>query len=341
MDGGQSSSATEVEYAGEPPPRRREKKAASNHARKGSMTSATAFSPPDPPAAGAPRARKPELEDWLNRHLYHPLSGRLARLLVPTGVSPNMVSVAGALSIWAAAWVYASVEWPYGALLGLALHMLWHVIDGADGDLARMTGKSSPTGEMVDGLCDYAGHCILYFTLAAILDDQIGIWAWPLAVAAAVSHAVQTNHAEAQRRSYQWWCYGVPWLKHAQAAGDEVFEQRSGFSRTFAWLPRVYLKVAEWMAPSASRLDAFVEQAADSPRRRARISRLVRRSWRRSLVYEKLVGPNPRTIMLGASMLAGSPLWFFLGEVVLLNMILAASVTHHNAVGRRLVERLD
>src|SRR6187549_2253229 len=100
---------------------------ASAHARKGSMTSAGVNSPP---AAAAPRTRKPELEDWLNRHLYHPLSGRLARLLVPTGVTPNMVSVAGALSIWAAAWAYASFEWPYGALLGLALHMLWHVIDG-------------------------------------------------------------------------------------------------------------------------------------------------------------------------------------------------------------------
>jgi hypothetical protein len=292
-------------------------------------------------APSAPRARKPELEDWLNRRLYHPLSGWLARLLVPTGVTPNMVSVAGALSIWAAAWAYASVQWPYGALLGLALHMLWHVIDGADGDLARMTGKSSPTGELVDGLCDYAGHCVLYLALAAILDDQIGLWAWPLAVAAAASHAVQTNHAEAQRRSYSWWCYGVPWLKHAQAASDEVFEERSWFSRTYTPLARVYLKVAESMAPSASGLDALVEDAAGDPRRRSRISRLVRRAWRRSLVYEKLVGPNPRTIMLGASMLAGSPLWFFLGEVVLLNLILAASVAHHNAVGRQLVERLN
>lgn len=305
------------------------------------MTTAAAIRPSDPPGSGAPRGRKPELEDWLNLRLYHPLAGRLARLLVPTGVSPNMVSVAGALSIWAAAWAYASLAWPYGALLGLALHMLWHVIDGADGDLARLTGKSSPTGELVDGLCDYGGHCVLYFTLAAILDDQIGLWAWPLALAAAASHAVQTNHAEAQRRSYLWWCYGIPWLKHAQATGDKVFDERSWFSRTYTALARAYLKVAELMAPSASRLDALVDEPAGDPRRRLRIGRLVRRAWRRSLVYEKLVGPNPRTIMLGASMLAGSPLWFFLGEAVLLNLVLAASLIHHNAVGRRLIERLE
>ena len=59
-----------------------------------------------------------------------------------------------------------------------------------------------------------------------------------------------------------------------------------------------------------------------------------------SLAYEKLVGPNPRTILCGVSMLAGSPLWYFLGEAVLLNLILVASVRHHNTVQRRLVERL-
>jgi phosphatidylglycerophosphate synthase len=177
-----------------------------------------------PAAAPSPaKGRAPELEDALNRHLYHPLARRLARLLQPTGISPNAVSVAGMLLVWAAAWAYVTIVWPYGALLGFALHLGWHVVDGADGDLARLTGRASPTGEMVDGLCDYAAHVVLYLTLAAMLDDRIGAMAWILASAAGASHAFQTNHAESHRRNYLWWAYGVPWLKHAQAAGDEVF----------------------------------------------------------------------------------------------------------------------
>lgn len=303
------------------------------------MNSAAATSPTAPQAAGG-RLRAPELEDPLNRYLYHPLSARLARLLVPTGVSPNAVSVAGALLVWAAAWAYASLTWPVGALVGFALHMAWHVFDGADGDLARLTGKASPTGELVDGLCDYAANTLLYFVLAAILDDRIGGWAWVLAVAAGVSHAVQTNHAETQRRCYLWWAYGVPWLKHARDAGDEVFRKRSGFSSPFVGLARFYLKAASWTTPWSAHVDALIDQAVSDSARLALIRRLVRRSSRRSLAYEKLVGPNPRTIMLGASMLAGSPLWYFLGEVVLLNLILAASIAHHNTLQRRLVERL-
>lgn len=290
--------------------------------------------------AAAVAARPPELEDPLNRYLYHPLAARLARLLVPTGISPNAVSVAGASLVWAAAWSYAAVPWPVGALLGFALHMGWHVVDGADGDLARLTGKASPTGELVDGVCDYSAHVVLYVVLAAMLDDHLGGWAWGLAAAAGASHIVQTNHAEVQRRSYLWWAYGVPWLKHAQAAGDEVFLERNWFSRAFAWMARDYLKLANWMAPWAAQLDRLVDEADGDPRRTETIRAAVRESWRLALIFEKLVGPNPRTIILGLGMLAGSPLWFFLGEAVLLNAILLLSVRHHNVTGRRLVEAL-
>jgi phosphatidylglycerophosphate synthase len=283
----------------------------------------------------------PDLQDPLNRYLYHPLAARLARLLVPTGISPNAVSVAGALLVWAAAWAYAAVAWPVGALLGFALHLTWHVVDGADGDLARLTGKSSATGELVDGVCDYSAHVLLYFVLAAILDDTVGGWAWVLALAAGASHVVQTNHAEAQRRSYLWWAYGIAWLKNAKAAEDEVFGERNLFSRSFAWLARGYLRLANWMAPWASSLDALVLAAAGDPQRTERIRSLVRRSWKGCLALEKTLGANPKTIMLGLAMLAGSPLWFFLGEIVLLNLILAASIVYHNTVGRRLVAELS
>ena len=287
-----------------------------------------------------PSGRPLELQDWLNRFVYHPLAARLARLLKPTGISPDAVSVAGALVVWAAAYAYTLIAWPQGAILGFALHLLWHVVDGADGDLARLTGKTSPTGELVDGVCDYSGHFVLYIALAAMLDDRIGGWAWPLAAAAGASHIAQTNHAETQRRAYLWWAYGVPWLKHAQAAGDEVFKAGNWFTLTFGWMARDYLRLAHAMTPHIARIDAIVAEAEGEPARLSLIRRLAKRSARRSLALQKAVGPNPRTLILGASMLLGSPLWYFLAEIVVLNLLLVASVRHHNVVGRRLAEKL-
>lgn len=286
-------------------------------------------------------ARPVELEDGLNRHIYHPLADRLARTLKPTGISPNAVSVTGTLLIWAAAWAYTGLAWPISALIGFTLHALWHVVDGADGALARLTGKSSPTGELVDGVCDYSGHVVLYVALAASLDVRLGGWAWALASAAGASHIVQTNHAETQRRTYMWWVYGKPWLKHAQAAGDEVFRGRNWFSLTFGWMADYYLRLARAMSPDAARIDTQVEALAQDAPRLRRLRRLARQSARRSLAYQKAVGPNPRTIILGISMAFGSPVYFFIAECVLLNLVLVFSVRHHNKVARELADRLE
>ena len=294
-----------------------------------------------PPGSPEPQAARPaELRDPLNRFVYHPLAGRLARWLARGPVSPNAVSVAGMLLVWGAAAAYTRLDWPAAFLVGFALHLSWHVLDGADGELARLTGKASPTGELVDGVCDYAGHVVLYLALAAMLDDQLGGWAWLLAAAAGASHIAQTNHAESQRRAYLWWAYGIPWLKHAKADGDEIFQERSWFSRTFAWMARDYLILVDLMTPHMAVIDKGLERIGGDPARLAQISLWVRRTSRRSLVYQKLLGPNPRTILLGISMAFATPLYFFLAEAVLLNLLLVASVRHHNRIAERLARQI-
>ena len=294
--------------------------------------------PADPPSADAPRPD--ELQDALNRFVYHPLAGILARALRSSFVSPNALSIFGMLLVWAAAFAYTELPWPVSVLLGFTLHLSWHVVDGADGHLARLRGTASPTGELVDGVCDYAGHTLLYIVMAIALDDTLGGWAWVLGALAGASHIAQTNHAETQRRAYLWWVYGTPWLKHAKAEGDEIFAHRNWFSLGFSWMARLYLKLPNKMTPGAARIDAAVAEAGDDPARLARIARLARERSSGTLAYQKLLGPNPRTLILGASMAAGSPMWFFLAEAVLLNLLLAFSVRHHNRVARAMAAEL-
>ena len=294
--------------------------------------------PTGPPPADPPRPD--ELQDALNRFVYHPLAGVLARALHPSFVSPNAVSIAGMLLVWAAAFAYTELAWPVSVLVGFTLHLSWHVVDGADGHLARLRGTASATGELVDGVCDYAGHTLLYIVLAIALDDRLGGWAWALGALAGASHIAQTNHAETQRRAYLWWVYGTPWLKHAKAEGDEIFAHGNWFSLGFSWMARLYLKLPNKMTPWAARIDAIVADAAGDPAPLARIARLARERSSGTLAYQKLLGPNPRTLILGASMAAGSPLWFFLTEAVLLNLLLVLSVRHHNRVARDMAAEL-
>jgi phosphatidylglycerophosphate synthase len=280
--------------------------------------------------------RPRELEDALNFHIYHPLAWRLALGLARTPLTPNVVSVIGAGFVVAAAIAYAQPWWPISALLGMALHMSWHVVDGADGDLARITGRSSPIGEMVDGICDYTGHIILYLVLGWLLSFQIGVSAWPLIVAGGISHIIQSNHVEVQRRSYQWWVYAKPWLRITHAQADAA-TQSSGFSG----IATFYLGVAAGVASSTARIDDAVAAAADNPERLAQISDLARAEAPPLLSLLRVLGPNPRTIVLGLSMLAGSPIYYFAYQVVILNLLLVWSVLRHNAAARRMLAAIN
>ena len=291
----------------------------------------------------AKRPQRPrEMQDSLNFYLYHPLAWKLAKLLSRTPLTPNMVSVFGGLLVVLAGVVYFNMDstggtwalgWPFGALLGLVLHMSWHVVDGADGDLARLTGKSSPIGEMVDGVCDYVSHIVVYVLLAFVLTRTHGAgvaWAWTLA--AGISHIIQSNHVEVQRRFYQYWTYGVPWLNNARDNNAGLFGSTNPVARLFEAVARGYLHLAAGMTPHARRIDAAVGEAMaqhDTARLGA-IRAEVAREQKPLLSFLKLLGPNPRAIVLGIAMLAGSPLWYFIYQAVVLNILLAISVMLHN-----------
>lgn len=290
--------------------------------------------------AGGERPLRPrELQDSLNYYLYHPLAWRLAKLLARTPLTPNMVSVIGAGFVVAAAFVYAQPGWPGPALLGLALHMTWHVVDGADGDLARLTGRASPLGEMIDGFCDYASHIALYVVLAWLLSHSAGVWggatAWVLTAIAGFGHAVQSNHVEVQRRQYQYWVYGTPWIRHSHGAeGSETRDSAIGVFVT------AYLDAASGMTPHALRIDAAVERARGDPAALARIAAAVRAEAPPLLMVCKFLGPNPRAIVLGLSMLAGGPVGYLLYQAVLLNLLLLVSVRMHNAAAKRIAAQI-
>jgi phosphatidylglycerophosphate synthase len=289
------------------------------------------------------RKRHPrEMEDWLNFHIYHPLANRLAGLLVPTPVTPNMVSFAGWVLIVAAAFLYTGLAWPVSVVLAFPIHALWHVFDGADGVLARRTGKSSPIGELVDGVCDYTGHIILYVALAVFLNDQwIGGWAWALAAFSGVSRILQSNHSESQRRTYLWRVYGVPWLKNAYAAGGGTLEKRGLFTRIFEPGARLYVAIAAATNKYSDQIEALIERADSLPEGRQRVNRLCRRTQRFPLKVQTLLGPNIRTVALGASMLAGSPLWYFLFELVPLNLLLVWSKRLQRRADLQIIEHLS
>lgn len=266
------------------------------------------------------------MDDWLNRRIYHPLARILARALVPTPVTPNMVSAAGGLLVVVAGLLYTGLSWPLAAALGFAAHALWHVVDGADGMLARLTGRASPIGELVDGVCDYVSHMILYTLLAVALADTIGVWAYPLVLFAGLSRIAQANHAESQRRIYLWRVAGVPWLKQSLAGESEGLERQGIFARLFAPVGRLYVALAGTAGTVSAEIDAAVARLSSDPVRETQARTLCRQAGLGTVAIHRWMGANPRTILLGLSMATGTSLWYFLLEVTFFNAFLIWSI---------------
>jgi len=96
------------------------------------------------------------------------------------------------------------------------------------------------------------------------------------------------------------------------------------------------------MSPNAMTIDAAVTAAkASDPVRLAQIRAEVAKEQRPLLCFLKFLGPNPRAIVLGISMLVGSPLWYFIYQSVVLNVLLALAVKLEDAAAARVVKRLS
>jgi hypothetical protein len=189
---------------------------------------------------------------------------------------------------------------------------------------------------MVDGLCDYLSHALIYLFLAIHLAEWIGWWAYALGWAAGLSRVAQASHSESQRRMYLWRGSGIPWIKQSRAGSSD-----SPAPSVLSRLGGAYVWLADRLSPASPALDRAAEEAARDPAARARFTRLCRRTFRTPLLLQACLGSNPRTLLLGLSMALGSPLWFFLTEVTAMNLLLLASIRRQRTANRVLEAKLE
>lgn len=98
---------------------------------------------------------------WLNR----PISRRLTRLLAETPLTPTAMSVASFLLALAGAGLLATGGYLWGVAGGL-LAQLASVLDGVDGELARLKHRATPAGGWLDTLMDRYADTALAWGIA-------------------------------------------------------------------------------------------------------------------------------------------------------------------------------
>ena len=280
-----------------------------------------------------PVRRTSEIEEFTNFYFIHPLAGWLTPLLAAMHVSPNAVSLTGMLFGILAGFAYCHYLHLPWAVAGFILMLAWHVMDGADGQLARLTHSQSEFGKVLDGICDYVTFIAVYVGLASVLSRQYGAWMWALVVAAGGCHAVQASAYEAQRQEYSFWGHGRASMKLPDldvALPDTVAPSPLLWLMNFLY--RHYVRL-QWAVSGAD--PAFhrrmLEILGREPERSEAIRARYRAVFAPVLRRWSILSANYRTLGIFVCAAFKVPQYYFGFEIVGFSTILVALLSGHRA----------
>jgi hypothetical protein len=282
--------------------------------------------------------KHPEVEEAIDLGFYRPIGYALSRLLRPTPVTPDQVTLAAAV-----VGVVAGHLFLYGVPLldvaGACALVLSALLDSVDGQLARLRATSSGKGRVYDGFSDSAVFISVYLHLAARLVWQGGHAGLVLlALLALVSQFTANVMADLYRNSFLRFA-----LLDAGAEGDtqrEVREMRAQ-ARQAGPVARVllfvYLRIARQQEGLNPKLTALRAALASSSDRQANASAPEGQAFaaRYRALFQPLVpqlawlGTNLRVLLLLVLLPFDAIRPFFWLNLTALNLALALLVRAH------------
>jgi phosphatidylglycerophosphate synthase len=290
-----------------------------------------------------PVRRTSEIEEVSNLYVIHPIASWLTPRFAALGIHPNAVSLAGMGFGVLAGVAYHGFEARWRVVIGFALMIAWHVMDGADGQLARLTNKQSPSGKVLDGICDYVTFIAVYAGLASALAPHFGAAIWLLAAAAGLCHALQSAAYEVQRQEYNFW--GLGRLSAAFAGLPAVPPGARSLPpgrRLADLLHRAYLRLQFVAAGVTVAFHQKLSAALDAgPERSAMIRQRYRETFAPSVRRWAALSANYRTLGIFLFALAGVPQYYFWFEIFGFNAILLVLLRQRRARYARFFAELE
>lgn len=195
-----------------------------------------------------------DTEEWLDIHFTRPIGLLWANFFNRFNIHPNVVTL---LSIILG--VAAGIMFYYPDLLhtiiGILLLMWANFYDSADGQLARMTGKKTLWGRILDGFAGDAWFFSIYVAICLRLTPQWGIWIWLLAsFSGFICHTRQCQLADYYRNIHLYFLKGESGseLDSYQKVQSEYLSlkwSKDFAHKLFLFFYRSYTKAQESMTP--------------------------------------------------------------------------------------------
>ena len=120
-------------------------------------------------------------DGFISRHFNRKISTRISQLLVHLPVTPNQLSISTMLLSFLSAWLVFQGGTSYLHLaLGGLLFQFASIVDGCDGEIAKLKFMGSRAGEWVDTLADNLSYLVFFIAVLGGMYAHTGDALYPL-----------------------------------------------------------------------------------------------------------------------------------------------------------------
>ena len=157
-----------------------------------------------------------DTEEWLDVHFTRPIGLVFALLWNKLNIHPNVITILSIILGAAAGCMFYYTDLTHN-LIGVILLMLANFCDSTDGQMARLAGKKTLIGRMLDGFSGDVWFVFIYCAIAMRLyhqqipytDVNWGIGSWILcSVAGFLCHSPQSSLADYYRQIHLFFLKG-------------------------------------------------------------------------------------------------------------------------------------
>lgn len=292
-----------------------------------------------------------DTEEWIDIHFTRPLGLRWALFFNHFNVHPNVVTILSMVLGVAAAVMFYFPDLIH-TVVGILLLVWANLYDSADGQLARMTGKKTLWGRILDGFAGDLWFFSIYVALCIRLHDQPipgtdmpwGLWIWVLAIIAGViCHGPQSRLADYYRNIHLYFLKGESGSELQSTVNLREEFKSLRWSKDWAWKFFLYFYIGytarqERVTPSFQRLIALLHKRFGSTADRFPLE--LRQTFRAGslplMKYTNILTFNVRAIVLYICLLLGQPWIYMAFEITVMNLIYFYMHSRHESLCRRL-----
>lgn len=286
-----------------------------------------------------------DTEEFIDIHFYRPIGYRWALFFNKLNVSPNAITVAGIfIGIAAGICFYYRDLWIN--VIGMLLLVWANSYDSADGQLARMTGKKSPLGRILDGACGDIWFITIYAAICLRLTPQgWGVWIWLLAAVTGFFHSKQAAMADYYRNVHLLFLKGKAGseLSNSKAVAADFKRmswKKQFIQKLFELFYLNYTKGQEAYTPHLQQMLAVLKTRYNDEAPEW-FCREFREKSLPLMKYTNMLSFNTRVIALFVSLFIDKPWLYFVFELTVLNLMLWYMVHTHEHICAEFTKKLQ